>query len=122
MLRWTSCLFSTVVLHAQYKELHDIHLLFLSVTVLSILYHSLSGSDKCFIYVAFCDRIAAHFAFFYITILSVTQAPHILLFSFAISATWHSRLSAKHYTTGIRWHALFHIVSVIAAHSFIHAS
>ena len=39
MLRFTSCLFGTVVVHAYYRRLEVYHHLFLLVTILSILYH-----------------------------------------------------------------------------------
>ena len=63
MLRFTSCLFATIVLNAYAKGTRTVrmdcyHHLFLAVTVLSVLFHSTHDQR-----VGIVDRIFAHAAF-----------------------------------------------------------
>lgn len=96
MLQYTSCLFSTIVVHAYHcrrdptasRRLDCYHHLFLAVTVLSILYHCTRDPR-----IGLVDRALAHVAFFFVlgcdAHLAVGQgAAWLLAFPLAVACLW----------------------------------
>jgi hypothetical protein len=58
MLQLSSCLFSTIVLHAYYLRCEDYHHLFLGLTVTSLLFHTTGGEQ-----IRIADKALAHLCF-----------------------------------------------------------
>jgi len=102
MLRFTSCLFATIVLNAYAKGTRTVridcyHHLFLAVTVLSVLFHSTHDQR-----VGIVDRIFAHAAFLFVLLVDSRRA---------VETVWPSKADALH--------AGLHVVTVIGVNCFI---
>ncbi len=116
MLRWTSLLFSTVVLHAYYARVASYHHLFLLVTVLSILYHSTNDRR-----VGLIDKIVAHFAFIFVLgdfhrAISSGQA-WLVVYLWSVLGLWFAQSLFPARTDSL--HACLHCVAVTDLHCFL---
>ena len=106
MLRFTACLFATVVLHA-YAIRHVVyHHLFLAVTVLSILFHCTRLE-----WVGRLDWLVAHLAFAIVTsdILSSPQWATAAVWPLMVALCWGLECP----------HALLHLVAVLGLHCWL---
>ena len=126
MLYLTSCLFGTVVLHAHYQANHVIHFLFLLLTMLSVLFHSMHCFDaKRVVPVLFknihvLDRTLARFLVVYVSYkFYFIIGCYALLGSLSIILLWIALLSEKDELRGVRLHALLHIIAVLYSHSLL---
>ena len=131
MLFLTSFLFSTVVLHAHYRSEHDIHLLFLIITMMSILFHTISFFDnqnviapKMFHVIRLIDKFWAHFAFIYMTFQGYMRMKYLIfVFDILVIFIWWKRLCAIDSNLGIYWHALLHFfLQSLSIFIYIHTS
>ena len=117
MLKYTSCLFASIVIHAYYARLQAYHHLFLTVTVLSILNH-------CTYIPAInaLDRVLAHAAFIFITLetpLLLSKNSHWLLcFPACCAGLWLAESMQKSRENEI--HAALHALSVAGVHAYMH--
>ena len=118
MLRFTSCLIGTVVLHAYHLRLEEYHHLFLGVTVFSILFHSTQLAIARVI-----DKCLSHAAFLFILCQSraVVRMGHPWLFFFPASVLicWFGQSFAPDRRTQL--HVLLHISSIAGLHCYMHA-
>ncbi len=123
MLRYTSCLFATVVFHSYHHRSSGsfrttcYHHLFLSVTILSILYHC----TRC-ARVGLIDRLCAHAAFAFVVLYDSLDAIEsgvgwVLIFPLAVLCLWIGEQLLPERAEVI--HALLHLVSVIGANLYL---
>ena len=122
MLRFTSCLFATVVVvahnaHPRTGRIDGYHHLFLAVTVLSILFHTTRNP-----HIGIVDRLCAHAAFMFVVLVDTQRAiaqdhPWLLLFPvgvvclWAAQSVWPARADALH--------AGLHVVTVVGVNCYI---
>jgi hypothetical protein len=116
-LKYTSVLFSSVVLHAYHVSNNDVHFLMLATLVTSLLYHSHKGDEPLDIrIVLWIDRFFAVSNFIYFTVFSTM---HVTVYSpiFSLFMAWlySYRLLKK----SIELHALFHVFAVVGAHAYL---
>jgi hypothetical protein len=112
MLKWTSCLFATVALHAFHAGDVVFHHLFLVLTVTSLLYHT--GHSTAWI-----RRLDVGVAYGTIAV-SLVRAPcwWCELFPLAVIGLWVS----QHYVPPKKadeLHCKLHLVAVAGAHIFL---
>jgi len=122
MLRFTSCLFATIVLNAYAKGTRTVrmdcyHHLFLAVTVLSVLFHSTHDQR-----VGIVDRIFAHAAFLFVLMVDSHRAveqgrPWLLVFLPAVVCLWAAQTVWPSWADAL--HAGLHVVTVIGVNCFI---
>ena len=116
MLRFTSCLFGTVVVHAYYRRLEVYHHLFLLVTILSILYHCTHQR-----HVARLDKGVAHACFVFILRDTYTAcekgALWLLLFPLSVLVCWFGQSFAP--SASDKLHAALHILTVAGLHCYL---
>jgi len=123
MLRFTSCLFATIVLNTHMQSTYrtvrmdGYHHLFLAVTVLSILFHSTHDPR-----VGILDRIFAHTAFLFVLWTDSKRAiaqgkPWLLLFPLAVACLWLAQAVWPRRADAL--HAGLHLVTVMGVNSFI---
>jgi len=121
-LHLTSCLFGSIVVHAHMASprttrLDCYHHLFLAVTVLSILYHSMHNP-----YIGAIDKIFAHAAFLFVICMdsqrSIEQGNQwLLFFPLAVTCLWSAQSLWPSKACSL--HAVLHIVTVIGVNCFI---
>lgn len=135
LLSLSSCLFGTVVIHASLVQAHDLHFIFVFVTMLSILYHSNKTSimfqenPKVFKCIHVLDVCFAHIAFCYMTIRMLLYKSPLLIFSVIMLLIWRhinkneliqsTLLNETQLKNTMYWHVLFHVVGVMAVHLFL---
>lgn len=122
MLQYTSCLFATVVCHAHFQNMSDIFCIFLSVTVMSILFHSNKNHqempEKTIQVIRTIDTIVAKTAYLYSTYnLIMPSLKWPIIMSILLFIIWIK----VHRSTNQQelWHAIFHCVAVSSAHMYI---
>jgi hypothetical protein len=117
MLRFTSCLISTVVAHAYNRRAEAYHHIFLAVTVLSVLFHCTHlpwarTADKC----------VAHVAFLAVMLDSgvawVSGHAWLLLFPSAVALLWFGQSLAPQHSE--RLHVLLHFASISGLHCYLY--
>jgi hypothetical protein len=117
MLKYTSCLFATIVLHAYYARLETYHHLFLAVTILSILNHSAYD-----LLVNQIDRLLAHLGYFYILLETQHVLSHgalgLLCFPACVGALWAAEM--KWETRQNELHMALHCVSAVGVHAYMY--
>jgi hypothetical protein len=122
MLRLTSCLFSTIVVHAYRAaprtfRIDCYHHIFLAITVLSVLFHCTHDPI-----VRVIDKVCAHAGFLFVIFTDswrIVQQERLWLSGFPIAVlglwwaqgAWPARADALH--------AVLHVVAVIGIHCFI---
>jgi len=133
----TSCLFSLVAFHAYLKNAYDMLALFSAVTVMSILFHGTKSTEwakscpSLFSAVRITDMVIAHAAYAYVTLHLTLLYSKLIVLSLVIFIIWmkvnmHHKEMQKSDASGLEdkvqqlWHALFHVVSIFAANSFIY--
>jgi hypothetical protein len=129
MLHLTSFIFSTIVLHAHYSLEHDIHLLFLLVTIFSISFHTISFFETLTCsnpapltkHIIFhCDRFLAHCAVVYVTFKAHSSwGNYIFIFTAIISWIWYKRVHEKSHSRGVLWHVFLHFFSTFTVHLYL---
>ncbi len=126
MLRFTSCLFATIVIHAFHLPRSDrtecYHLLFLLVTVFSLLYHTHSFGGHLATAVGFLDRVFAYAAFLYVMLEDTKRALDqsclwLLLFPFFVVFLWMSEFVWPDRSDSL--HAALHVLSVVGVHLYL---
>ena len=115
MLRYTSCLFATVALHAWILDVPSYQYMFQLVTVLSILNYSTYNA-----FIQTIDTVVAHAAFC-LVMLDVPAVydmdlAWLLLFPTAVGALW----IAESFFYAELLHCLLHVVAVVGANFFLH--
>ena len=89
------------------------HHIFLTVTVLSILFHTTKHPT-----IKSMDTIAAHGAFVFM-LAETRHEPYMALFPLVVACLWFGQAYVESDTTKNTLHACLHIVSIIGAHAFI---
>ena len=120
MLCFTSCLFSTVVIHAFYVQDLFYHHIFLMVTVFSVFFHC-SPKEGLFT-IRLLDKAVAHAAYLYV----LTDAPDViasdmvwlLLFPIMTAVLWYIQGLVEE-RNRVRLHACLHLVAVTGLHCFL---
>jgi hypothetical protein len=123
MLRYTSCLFSTIVLHSYHHHqsgsfrITCYHHLFLLVTVLSILYHCTQCTR-----IGIADFLCAHAAFTFVVMSDSlpaidSGAAWVLLFPLLVSLLWLGEKLWPERANAM--HASLHLVSVVGVHCYL---
>ena len=122
MLHLSSCLFSTVVLHAYYLRCQDYHHLFLGLTVTSLLFHTIGGER-----IRIADKALAHLCFvrnlFDMRTAIMARGRHgwLLLFPIGVASLWFGQgLFSPQSETRNRMHLALHILSVVGLHVHLH--
>ena len=121
MLRFTSCLFATVVIHAYHIQDVAYHHIFLLVTVLSIAFHC-SPKDGPLIMLRLLDKAVAHAAYLYV----LTDVPYVitlqkewlLLFPIMAAGLWYIQGLVEEKNRA-RLHACLHLVGIIGLHCYL---
>ena len=117
MLRATSCLIGTVVVHAYHLRLDTYHHLFLCVTIFSILFHC---TQIALIRVA--DKILAHAAFLFIIGDSLTAVRTgngwLLGFPTTVLVCWFGQSLFTQARNQL--HVLLHLATIIGLHCYMH--
>ena len=112
----TSCLFSTVVVHAYYAHAWIYHHLYLAVLVMSIIVH---GTRDAWVMPA--DKAVAHLAFFFTLSegLRIEDPMHMWLgvFPCIVLVLWASETFYPVMARDI--HAVLHVVAIIGLHCFL---
>ena len=116
MLHLSSCLFSTIVIHAYYLQNVIYHHLFLILTVSSILFHT--THDEI---IRKIDKLLAHISFLLILtdtpkVLSV-DAPWLLLFPFTAACLWFGQCFTENRRNEL--HLGLHLVSILGVHVYL---
>jgi hypothetical protein len=115
MLRVTSALFGTVVLHAYYRQCAAFHHLFLLVTLLSVVFHVMPSPPK---WLRLADKATAHAAFLFILLAQDTaQAPWLLCFPMMVLMLWYGQTLQNAHVL----HVALHVVSIVGLHCYLHA-
>ncbi len=120
MLHLSSCLFSTVVLHAYYLRCEDYHHLFLGLTVTSLLFHTIGGER-----IRIADKALAHICFvrnlFDVRPAIASGHGWLLLFPMGVASLWfgQSLFSPKSEARN-RMHLALHMLSVVGLHVYLH--
>lgn len=115
-LQITSCLFSTVVLHAYFLECSSYHHMFLAVTVFSIWFHCTHNST-----VAVIDKILAHLAFLMV-LLEIPKTLrsgkwYLIAFPFMVLCIWI--LECIYFEHRFEIHVWLHVVTLLGLHCFL---
>jgi hypothetical protein len=112
----TSCLFTTVPLHAFYARSSAYHHIFLLVTVLSILFHTTQHSVLRKI-----DTVVAHMAYLFMLWESynaiMAHQAWLVVFPLAVAVLWV--LQRPFPAQQNKLHAGLHCVSIIGLHAFL---
>ncbi len=115
--RYTSCLFATVAVHAFYAQNALYHHMFLTVTILSILYHC---THEPHIHVL--DKMASHVIFLLVlmdgNMVLENSKEWLLAFPACVVLLWWSQSVFPERSQAL--HACLHIVSVVGLHAFLH--
>jgi len=122
-LHYTSLLFTTVVAHAYYASQSDVHTLFLAVSNLSILYHSLKDNDKynktaAFYWTMILDVVFARVTYLYMsyTLLVKSQSP-FAIFIPILFVLWVLVMQAPRLGLPVDLlHGIFHFTAALAVH------
>jgi hypothetical protein len=117
MLKYTSCLFATIVVHAYYARLFTYHHLFLAVTILSILNHATRDP-----LIRNLDIFAAHLAYAWI----ILETPFVLIrgvwgllcFPLSVGCIWIVEITSENFKDEL--HAALHCVSVAGVHMYMY--
>ena len=120
LLYITSCLYSTISIHAYYVKHTYYHHLFLLVSIFSILFHTTNNK-----YIAIIDKLIAHIAFIYVIIFDtyiIYKKSYIWLLLYPI-ITFNLWYLQKYLTTlelKNTFHLFLHIISIIGVHNYIY--
>ena len=116
MLQLTSCLFSTIVVHAYYLKSTAYHHVFLAVTVLSVLFHTTQSRS-----IGVLDKLVAHFAYLLVltdTRLAIQMAkPWLLGFPMWAAVFWFAQSFIP--ARKMQLHALLHLTAVVGMHVYL---
>ena len=117
MLRYTSCLFATVPIHAYACGVPSYMTVFALVTVLSIAFHS--TGDDC---IGIIDMVVAHAAFIFVMLDSSnaisTGQPELLLFPVAVFVLWVAEGVFPWQDKYL--HAALHVTAALGANIYIY--
>ena len=118
MLRLTSCLFATVVVHAFHVRSVAYHHVFLAVTVLSVLFHCTHSRM-----IGYVDKIVAHLA--YLLVLTDTRMAiqegkgWLLVFPTWAAIFWFAQsFFDPARRSGL--HVMLHVTAVVGMHMYLH--
>lgn len=116
-LRYTSVLFSTVVLHAHYASDDAVHFLMLVTLVTSLLFHSHKGElTRDVSAVLWVDRFFAVANFMYFSVASTLYVTvYAPLFSVFMALLYYYRLQSDSTTL----HAWFHVFAATGANLYL---
>ena len=117
LLLLTSCLFSSIPLHAFYAQRADYHHIFLIVTILSIMFHGTNDAR-----VRLVDMGMAHMAFVFMvfeTLNIVQTKPYLAFFPCTVLVLWLLQSPFPREKNVL--HACLHVVSVFGVHAFLFA-
>jgi len=113
-LQLTSTLFGTVVLHSYYKRDDFLHFLSLTITILSILNHSIEHKI-----IHKIDKIVAHLLAIYATIRLLFLMNIFFFSSLLVMLIWKLEQKTKDKEKAINLHALIHITAVMGINGFL---
>jgi len=118
MLRWTSCLFALVVLHAYYAQDIIYHHVYLTLTVTSLLIYTGQRSVSSQ-WIKLIDSCVAHAA----VAIAIIRAPAWIyeIFPMLVIGLWVSQSFVSRERAN-QLHFLLHLVAVIGMHFFLAAS
>ena len=108
-LVFSSCLFSSVVIHAYYRQIMQYVAVYLVVTVLSIVFHAsgrLGVADKLAAHVAFCFTLADAY---------VAGASSTLAFLGLVACLWLLEAPFPKYATQL--HFALHVATLVGMHT-----
>lgn len=116
LLVWTSHAFATVVVHAYYRRCDAYHHLFLTVTVLSVLFHATKAPG-----VGRVDKAVAHLGFLYVLsdgprAVAVGQG-WLLAFPLSVGALWFAQSLWPANAEPL--HACLHVAAALGLHAFL---
>lgn len=119
MLRWTSLLFATVVLHAYDARCVWYHHAFLLLTLTSVLFHCTHAP-----WVRIVDKSVAHATFFMVVVGDWDRAQSngqqwLLAFPMLVACLWGAQSFCASVQLKTRMHAWLHVVSVVGLHAFL---
>jgi len=117
LLQFSSCLFSTISIHAYYKQNHFYHHLFLLITMLSILNHQEES-----ITIKTIDIFIAHYTYFQINIsdtpIVIRKKPLMIIPTVFIPFFYWCEFIYPFYAIEI--HFILHIAMIITLHSYLY--
>lgn len=110
-LVFSSCLFSSVVIHAYCRQIMQYVAIYLVVTALSIIFHA-SGR------LSVADKLAAHCTFLFTLVdAHVTQEASTLAFLCLVLCLWLLEAPFPKHATHL--HFTLHIVTVVGMHAHL---
>ena len=116
MLQWSSCLFSTIVMHAYHRQCTAYHHAFLLLTVSSILFHCEHHTV-----VRRVDKVLAHLV--YCLVLSDTPTAYgrdamwLLVFPFMAGCAWFAQSFWPERSDQL--HLALHLIGVCGMHVYL---
>lgn len=128
MLHFTSLFFSTVVIHAYFIQRHDAFLLFIAVSNLSILYHSLKDNTRfnetnAMKMIMFLDILFARISYLYFSYVMLSTRSIFSIFIAILFAQWTIVIYGPFSPTSNEMlHGLFHFTSSLAMHLFLYSA
>lgn len=118
ILQISSCLFSTITIHAYYLKNSFYHHFSLLITILSILTHK----EKSNIYIKNLDKIIAHYIYLQITISDtptiIKKNPFMIIPTFLIPIIYWSEL--LYFSYDIEIHFIMHLITIGTLHIYLY--
>ena len=116
MLHWSSCLFSTVVVHAYYRRSAVYHHVFLMLTVSSLLFHCLHHPV-----VRVVDKFIAHLAYVLVALDTpraiAAEALWLLVFPAMAAGAWFGQSFRPEWSNSL--HLGLHLIGVCGMHVYL---
>ena len=110
-LIFSSCLFSSIVIHAYYSQYIQYVCIYLVVTALSIIFHA-TGSLRA------ADKLAAHYAFVFTLVDAYVQdISSTYAFLGLVTCLWLLQAPFPNYATQL--HFTLHVAVVIGMHNHL---
>jgi hypothetical protein len=115
-LHLSSCLFSTIVVHAYYLRMESYHHIFLALTMSSVLFHTTHGEI-----IRRVDKILAHVSYIMV-IMDTPKAVEsntqwILVFPFLAACAWFSQSLLPDRKDTL--HFCLHLIGVTGMHVYL---
>jgi len=121
LLIFSSCLFSTVVIHAYHRQSEVYHHIFLAVTILSIIFHCTHNPI-----IRYIDKVLAHTIFIFIIIdtyystKGAQSTATLAIFPVLIAGAWCVQSWLPNHTQ--IFHFILHIIAILGVNYLLFIS